>query len=114
MANTRSSYQLPEVGTDWLFGLRDMYIILSLKHSTKEVPMFWKSGDCGYTEYLVNCGIYSKSQIDGQIWYYNDGINAVAVPLTATAFRTLGFQIVIDLAHIDQFANRAAVATKQL
>lgn len=112
MAATNSGYQLPTVGNDWLFGLRDMYVVLSLKHSKPDKPMFWMSGDVGYTEYFVNCGIYTKSQIQGQIWYYNDGINAVAVPLTATAFSKLGFKIVIDLAALDSFLNREVPATK--
>jgi hypothetical protein len=108
----RSASMLPEIGNDWLFGLRGMYIILSPKHSTPEVPMFWQSGDCGYTEHLVNCGVYSKSQIEGQIWYYNDGHAAVAIPLTVTALRKIGLKITVDYTALGAFANRGTVATK--
>jgi hypothetical protein len=108
----RSISMLPEIGNDWLFGLRGMYIILSPKHSTPDVPMFWQSGDCGYTEHLVDCGVYSKSQIEGQIWYYNDGHAAVAIPLTVTALRKIGLKITVDYTALGAFANRGTVATK--
>ena len=110
----KNAYTLPEIGTDWLFGLRGMYIILSLKHSTPDTPMFWQSGDCGYTEHLVNCGVYSQSQILGQIWYYNDGTSTVAIPLTVTALRLIGLKISINFDNRDKFLNTETPATKQL
>jgi hypothetical protein len=113
-ANFKNAYTLPEIGTDWLFGLKGMYIILSLKHSTPDTPMFWQSGDCGYTEHLVNCGVYTKSQIIGQIWYYNDGVNTVAIPLTATALRIIGLKVSVDFTSTDKFLNQEAITTNQL
>ena len=113
MAMEKVKYKLPDMGTDWLYGLH-MYVILSLKHSTPEVPQFWMGNDCGYTEYIFNCGMYTPTQVSSNPLYYNDGINAVAIPLTGTALRKLGFKVTIDYTGLDAFANRAIDATKVL
>lgn len=86
---------LPELGEDWLKGYRNTYIILSLKHSTPEFSMFWAPGDCGYTCNLIEAGKYARGIIQRKPFYYNDGINSVAVPLTHTALDILGLGTVL-------------------
>ncbi len=98
---------LPEVGSDWLFGLRDRYIILSLKHSSLEVAMFWKADDAGFTGSLVNAGKYTREEVESALGYYNDGINAVAIPCTQAAFETLGiFAVVVDFDMVKVFLTK--------
>jgi hypothetical protein len=107
MAEHTANYRLPLVGTDWIRGMVGQYIILSLKHSTVEQPQFWMADNRGYTPFLVNCGVYSLSEIERQPMYYNDGISAVAIPLTATALNLIGFSVQVDFNNLDPFLNRA-------
>lgn len=109
-ADNNTTYTLPEIGNDWLPGLQDCYIIYSIKRSTPDEPRFWTAGGYGYTDYW-HCGVFTKQEITGSIWRYNDGLNAVAVPLTVTALRLLGFKIFIVTEALNAFANRATVAT---
>jgi len=104
---------LPQIGNDWLPGLQDCYVIYSIKRSTPDEPKFWTSNALGYTDYW-HCGVFTKTAILGNIWRFNDGLNAVAIPLTVTALTLIGFKISIDTGALDAFANRAADATKQL
>jgi hypothetical protein len=88
---------LPEVGDDWLEGLVGKYIIVSLKHSTKELTMFWRANCLGYTCSMLNAGKYDKATIEGHMMYYNDGLNSMAVPCTQAALETLGiFTVLAD------------------
>lgn len=85
----------------------DKYIIVSLKHSKPEFTMFWRPNGIGYTCSLVNAGVYSKEQVVGRPYYYNDGLNTVAVPLTRAALATLGlYTVVADSSMLDKFMNR--------
>lgn len=111
MSDTSTVYTLPEIGTDWLPGLQHCYIIYSVKRSTPEEPKFWTSNGFGYTDYW-NCGVFTEQEVIGNIWRYNDGLNAVAIPLTVTALTLLGFKIVINTESLNAFTNRAAGATK--
>lgn len=38
------------------------YIIKSVKHSTPKHILYWKEHECGYTDILVEAGIYSEEQ----------------------------------------------------
>jgi hypothetical protein len=106
-------YTLPEVGTDWLSGLQDCYVIYSIKRSEPGNPQFWTSGGFGYAT-IFSCGVFTKTEILGNIWRFNDGLNAVAIPLTFTALETLGFvfKITIDEGSLIRFLNVAGSATK--
>ncbi len=109
-ADFEKAYTLPQIGNDWLPGLQDCYIIYSVKRSTPDEPKFWTANGFGYTDYW-HCGTFTKQDITGNIWRYNDGLNAVAIPLTVTALTLLGFKISIDTGALDVFANRSAGAT---
>lgn len=106
MSGTYTACTLPEIGTDWLDGLQDCYIIYSIKRSTPTDPQFWKASKHGYAS-IFTCGVFTKTEILGNIWQYNDGLNAVAIPLTHTALTLLGFSVKIDFSVLDRFANRA-------
>ena len=105
---------LPEVGDDWLDGLVDQYIIVSLKHSTRESTMFWKSNSLGYTCSPFNAGKYCKEVIEDHMMYYNDGLNAMAVPCTQAALETLGiFTVLADYNMNHIFLNREIAETQE-
>ena len=38
------------------------YIIKSVKHSTSKHILYWREHECGYTEILVEAGIYCEEQ----------------------------------------------------
>lgn len=107
MSDNQNAYTLPVVGDDWLPGLQDFYIIYSIKTSTQDKPRFWVDNGFGYTDYW-HCGVFHKEQVTGNIWLYNDGLNAVAIPLTVTALTLLGIKVSIDTGALDAFANRSA------
>jgi hypothetical protein len=105
MSDTSTAYKLPDIGTDWLEGLAGCYIIFSIKRSTPEKPVFWTAGGFGYAS-IFSCGVFTKTEILGNIWRYNDGLNAVAIPLTHTALSILGFKMNVEYRSLDRFANR--------
>lgn len=82
------------------------YIIYSPKHSTEEKPCFWKANNAGYTYYPFNAGIYSEDQINAEPGYYNDGYNAIAIPLTDKAMEAINFQCSVDINSLNQFLNK--------
>jgi hypothetical protein len=67
------------------------YIIISLKHGDGINPIFWRANNSGYTEYPFCAGIYTEEQVKADPGYYNDGFNAVAIPLTDRAMEEIGF-----------------------
>ncbi len=103
-------FKLPIVGTDWIFGCTGMYVILSLKHSTADKLMFWNPNSCGYTPCMFNAGKYTLQDVETNWARFNDGLNAIAIPLTKTALDYFGFfEITVDLKKIDltKFATRS-------
>ena len=113
--NTKADYTkvctLPEIGNDWLPGLQGCYIIYSIKRSTPDEPKFWTGNALGYTDYW-HCGVFTKSDILGNIWQFNDGLNAVAIPLTVTALTLIGIKVSINTDALSTFANREVTAAK--
>lgn len=103
---------IPEPSNDWIEGFTGNYVILSLKHSQPDAFVFWRADDRGYTPFLFNAGFYSRAQIEAAPNYYNDGFNAVAVPLTFSALTLLDLRIVIDVTHLARFANRVGSPIK--
>ena len=105
---------LPEVGDDWLDGLVDQYIIISLKHSTNEVTMFWRANCLGYTCSPLNAGKYCKEVIEGHMMYYNDGLNSLAIPCTQAALEILGiFTVLADYNMNHIFLNKEIADTQE-
>ncbi len=105
---------LPEVGDDWLDGLVDQYIIISLKHSTKENTMFWRANCLGYTSSMLNAGKYCREIVEGRLEYYNDGLNCMAVPCTLEALETLGvFTVLADYNMVKIFLNKEIAETQE-
>lgn len=100
-------FALPEIGGDWLAGLVDQYVILSLKTSSKEVSMFWMPHGLGYTCSLLNAGRFTRQEVEENMLYYNDGVDAVAVPCTGAALATLGlYEVVADYSMLKIFLIR--------
>ena len=85
------------------------YIILSLKHSTKDRPVFWQSNNAGYTESFFAAGIYTESDIHNDPGYYNNGLSTVAVPLTDQAMDAIDFKCSVNWKEVDKFWERSQV-----
>jgi hypothetical protein len=95
---------LPDMGTDWLEGCEDLYIVISLSRSLPELTMFWTANEWGYTSTLINAGRFPGLQIRAGIDKYNNGLSTVAVPLTRRALGLLGlYPLSIDHTVLDEF-----------
>jgi len=104
---------LPDMGTDWLEGCNDEYIILSLSHSTKEVSMFWRN-EYTYTSSPINAGRFGGELVRANPDRYNNGLGSVAVPLTRTALTILGlYPVAVDYTTLDAFLTIEKVAETQ-
>lgn len=103
--------KLPDFGQDWFADMRDKYVILSVKHSTDDITMFFKSNCAGYTDCLINAGVYTKTEVMRHVQYYGGDI--LAVPLTRDAFTTLGlYPIVADYDKAKLFLPQDIAATQ--
>lgn len=112
MSHTTKRLSLPDFGNDWFSDMRGQYIILSRKHSTEDVTMFFKPNCQGYTDCLINAGIYSKTEAIIHARYYGDDI--VVVPLTRDALATLGlYPIAADYDKLRLFAPKDIAATQE-
>ena len=76
----------------------DKFIIVSLKHSEKDALCFWRPDAAGYTVFPWAAGIYDKAEIERDPEYYNDGFNAIAIPLTTQALSDAGIKCTFDMA----------------
>lgn len=104
--------QLPDFGQDWFAGMRGKYVILSVKHSTDDVTMFFKSNCAGYTDCLINAGIYTETEVVRHVQYY--GRDILAVPLTRAALTTLGlYPIVADYDKVRLFLTKRIAGTQE-
>ena len=83
------------------------YVLISLKHTTDDVPVFWCADDCGYTQNPFEAGIYLEDAIKEDPDYYNDGHNALAVEITHSGLKSAGLKCTVDL-------NLVAGIVKQL
>lgn len=79
------------------------YVILSLKHSKPDMPIFWRSNNAGYTSVPWAAGIYSEEQVKGDPEYYNDGFSTIAIPLTDEGIELSGLEISFDKKKLKAF-----------
>lgn len=61
------------------------YFILSVKHTQRSNPyiVLWAADDAGYRGRCETAGRYRESHVMGNISYYNNGCDTVAVPCDA-------------------------------
>lgn len=81
--------------------MADQYIILSKKHMKGNQPVFWKDNDAGYTIYPFAAGVYDRKDVEAKPWYYNDGHNAIAIPLTESNLNAIGFKCSVNLLKLN-------------
>jgi len=79
------------------------YVILSLKHSTKDEACFWKADNAGYTINPWQAGIYTAEQIANDPNYYNDGLNTIAICINNSSLSKSGLSITIDSEKIHDY-----------
>lgn len=103
---------LPDFGQDWFYEMRDKYVILSVGHSNPDVTMFFKAHCLGYTDCLINAGVFTEAEIRIHLQYY--GADIVAVPLTRDALATLGlYPIVADYNRLVLFTPTVIAETQE-
>ena len=79
------------------------YVILSLKHSSKNEAVFWMDDNAGYTTSPFQAGIYSEKTVMDKYDYYNDSGN-MAICITDALSKT-GLSITIDKQDLNEYRN---------
>lgn len=79
------------------------YIILSLKHSKNDCPIFWRADNAGYTFIPWAAGIYTQGQVQSDPDYYNDGYNSIAIPLTESGIEASGLEFKLNISTVKKF-----------
>jgi len=79
------------------------YIILSLKHSSKDEACFWRADNSGYTIHPWAAGIYTEEQINSDPEYYNDGYNTIAICLTDGSLKESGLVHKLKMPELRKF-----------
>jgi hypothetical protein len=98
----QQSIILPEFGNDWITGCEGLYIIISLKYSSAEITMYWRSNERGYSDSLVGAGFYTEDQV--KLICQRPFLQALPIPCTRDAFLTLGlYPVVVDYNMLTHF-----------
>ena len=99
---------LPQIGTDWLDGFEDCYLLVNPLYSTNDRVKYWRHAfeEChlGFG-YGSDAGVFSGADIRAQIHTLNNGLTHVAVPCTWTALWILARLDFNDEFAFDAFAS---------
>lgn len=102
--NDAGTWVLPQIGTDWIKGFDDMYLLIN--------PVFSIGGRIAYytrnkeiTTDFFKAGILPGEKVRRKLFLYNDGIMMVAVPLTLTALTALMAIEANEGTEYDMFSN---------
>lgn len=79
------------------------YIILSVSHSSKDEPIYWRANDSGYINVPWGAGIYSEEQVKANPKYYNNGYDTIAIPLTDRGIAESGLKFAINMPQLKKF-----------
>ena len=82
------------------------YIILSLKHSTKDEACFWRADNSGYTTNPWQAGIYTEEQVTNDRDYYNDGFNTVAICINNSSLPNSGLSLAVNEKKITDYRTK--------
>lgn len=85
-----------------------MYIILAPDKCTADIPCFWRADDCGYCHSPFVAGHYEEDVVKANPGYYNNGFNAVAIPLTDADMDKIGFKCSFDPTAIKHFLTKSS------
>lgn len=88
---------------------KDLYIILSLKHSEGSKPCFWRPDDAGYTTIPWAAGVYKKKAVEAEPEYYNNGYNTLAVEFSNEGFESIGFRCSMDLKKVKELSHKIKI-----
>ena len=78
------------------------FILLSLKHSVGNEPTFWCPNNAGYTNNPWNAGIYNDQQIKEDPDYYNNGYDAIPIPLSKEGLNLIGFKCTFSKSKVNK------------
>jgi hypothetical protein len=81
------------------------YLILSLSHSTKTQPCWWRENCAGHTNYVVSAGKYTAEEINSDPDYYNNGRDTMAIPMTEAGFASIGFTESFNVSMVRKLAD---------
>lgn len=95
---------LPCLGSDWLKGFTDHYILVNPVFSIGGKTAFY-TGKKEITGNFFDAGVIPGEKVRSKLFFYNDGLMMVAVPLTFTALRILSTIDTSDATAWDVFAN---------
>ncbi|NUP08385.1 MAG: hypothetical protein HOW73_20235 [Polyangiaceae bacterium] len=73
------------------------FYVISLKYTRDQVICWWQPDANGYTNALDYAGTYALEEIDSKRDYYDDGKNALAIPVDWVTGLT---RTVVDSAHL--------------
>jgi S-methylmethionine-dependent homocysteine/selenocysteine methylase len=82
---------------------KDMFLILSVKHSEGRKPCFWRPDNAGYT-------LYTKEQVENDPDYYNNGYDTLAIELSNEGLESIGFKCQMDLDDVKELSKKAKIA----
>jgi hypothetical protein len=88
---------------------KDLFIILSVKHSEGRKPCFWRPDNAGYTFMPWAAGVYNKSQVESDPDYYNNGYDTLAIELSNDGLESIGFKCQMDLDEVKALVNKAKI-----
>jgi hypothetical protein len=83
--------------------MKKMYVIVSLKHSDKDGVAFWRPDNAGYTTNPWAAGLYSEEDVCNKAYYYNDGLNTIAVCINNSSLPISGVVISLKEAKLKKY-----------
>ena len=89
---------------------KDLFLILSVKHSEGRKPCFWRPDNAGYTSIPWAAGVYTKEQVENDPDYYNNGYDTLAVELSNEGLESIGFKCQMDLDDVKELSKKAKIA----
>ncbi len=101
--NTQQNFGISITNYNQTIMKERLYVIVSLKHSTKDEVCFWRADNAGYTINPWQAGIYSQTQIDSCPSYYNDGHNTVAICVNNSSLSNSGLHYTVNGSELKKY-----------
>jgi len=83
--------------------MKNMYVIVSLKHSEKNSVAFWRPDNAGYTTNPWAAGFYTEEQVINDPSYYNNGVSTIAVCINNSSLPESGLTISLTDSKIAKY-----------
>lgn len=90
------------------------YLILSLSHSTKSQPCWWRANAEGFTNSIATAGKYTSDKINSEPEYYNNGKDTLAIPFSDFGLASIGYLEKFDLKKVKALSNVVEKGKKEV